>query len=41
MDEKFMLAAIEEAGRAGTEDEVPVGAVIVLDGEIIGVGRNR
>lgn len=32
------LAMAEEAGRAG---EVPVGAVVVLDGRVIGAGRNQ
>lgn len=40
-DEKFMRAAIEQARLAASEGEVPVGAVIVKDGEIISVGRNR
>ena len=37
----FMQAAIEQAMLAAGEDEVPVGAVIVKDGEIISRGRNR
>ncbi len=37
----FMLAAIEQAAVAASEGEVPVGAVIVRNGEIISVGRNR
>lgn len=37
----FMQAAIEQAMLAASEDEVPVGAVIVKDGEIISRGRNR
>lgn len=40
-DESFMLAALEEAGAAGMDGDVPVGAVIVLDGEIIARGHNR
>ena len=40
-DEIFMLKALELAKEAASEDEVPVGAVIVRDGEIIGYGRNR
>ena len=36
-----MLAALEEARAAGTAGDVPVGAVIVLAGEIIGRGYNR
>lgn len=36
-----MRLAIELAQRAESEDEVPVGAVIVMDGEVIGQGWNR
>ncbi|SEC64862.1 tRNA adenosine(34) deaminase TadA [Terriglobus roseus] len=36
-----MHAAIAEAHAASAEDEVPVGAVVLLDGEIIGRGNNR
>lgn len=39
--EKFMQAALQEARQAALEGEVPVGAVIVRQGEIIGRGRNR
>ena len=34
-DEIFMLEALKEAEIAATEDEVPVGAVIVRNGEIL------
>ena len=37
----FMKAALEMAQKAYDEDEVPVGAVIVRNGEIIARGRNR
>lgn len=37
----FMLRALALARRAAAEDEVPVGAVVVLDGEVIGEGHNR
>jgi len=37
----FMRVALEEARRGLGAGEVPVGAVIVLDGEIIGRGFNR
>ncbi len=40
-DEKFMRRALELAHRAEEEGEVPVGAVVVLQGEIIGEGWNR
>jgi tRNA(adenine34) deaminase len=39
-DERWMQVAIEEARRAEAEDEVPVGAIIVHEGQIIGRGRN-
>lgn len=37
----FMNEALELARQAAAEGEVPVGAVVVRDGEIIGRGRNR
>lgn len=40
-DEKFMRAALVQARLAALEGEVPVGAVVVKDGEIISEGRNR
>ena len=40
-DETFMRAAIELAKRAEAAREVPVGAVLVQGGEIIGEGWNR
>ena len=36
----FMEQAIVEARKAGANDEVPVGAVIVCQGQIIGRGHN-
>ena len=36
-----MTAALDEARQAGAEGEVPVGAVVVLDGAIAGRGHNR
>ena len=41
MENKYMRAAINEALKSEAEGEVPVGAVIVKDGEIISTGRNR
>ena len=35
MDEKFMRAALAQARRAAKLGEMPVGAVIVRDGQII------
>lgn len=40
-DLKFMQAALELAARAEVEGEVPVGALVVRDGEILGRGWNR
>lgn len=40
-DKDFMLLAIEQAKLSAQELEVPVGAVITRNGEIISVGRNR
>ena len=40
-DEQFMQAAIEQAKLADKKNEVPVGAVVVLDGQIIGRGFNQ
>ena len=36
-----MDLALIEARKAMAEGDVPVGAVVVLNGEVIGVGRNR
>ena len=36
-----MQAALDQARQAGTQGEVPVGAVVVLDGEIVGRGFNQ
>jgi len=40
-DEGFMRRALELARRAQAEGEVPVGALVVLDEQIIGEGWNR
>ncbi|MBK7814454.1 MAG: tRNA adenosine(34) deaminase TadA [Rhodocyclaceae bacterium] len=40
-DEAFMRAALALAREAATLDEVPVGAVVVVDGEIVGRGCNQ
>ncbi|MFT7486632.1 MAG: tRNA(adenine34) deaminase, partial [Candidatus Paceibacteria bacterium] len=40
-DEQFMRLALEQAELARAADEVPVGAVIVLNGQVIGRGRNQ
>lgn len=39
-DEKYMAAAIEEARAAMAQDEIPIGAVVVANGQIIGRGHN-
>lgn len=41
MTNKFMLAAYEMAKQAYDDGEVPVGAVIVKENEIVAKGRNR
>ncbi|HEX2649281.1 MAG TPA: tRNA adenosine(34) deaminase TadA [Burkholderiales bacterium] len=40
-DEEPMRRALELARRAQVEGEVPVGAVVVMDGRIVGEGWNR
>lgn len=40
-DERFMLAAIEEARLAVEHDDVPIGAVVVAGGEVIARGHNE
>jgi tRNA(adenine34) deaminase len=40
-DEDFMRRAVELAKRARDEGEVPVGAVVVLNDDVIGEGWNR
>ncbi len=41
MDENYFMAeALKEAEIAYSEDEVPIGAVVVKDGQIIGRGHN-
>ena len=39
-DEKYMLLAIEQAKLAEREDEVPVGAIIVRNGEVVSSAYN-
>lgn len=40
-DFDFMNLAIEQAKISASELEVPVGAVIIRNGEVVSVGRNR
>ncbi|MFW6308896.1 MAG: tRNA adenosine(34) deaminase TadA [bacterium] len=37
---KYMKLALKEARKALVQDEVPIGAVVVCDGEVIGRGFN-
>ena len=39
-DEKYMREALNEAKAALKKDEIPIGAVVVSDGRIIGRGHN-
>ncbi len=41
MKDKFMAAALKCAQKAFDDGEVPIGAVVVLDGKIISRGHNR
>lgn len=40
-DETYMRRALELAGRAANEGEVPVGALVVVEGRVAGEGWNR
>jgi tRNA(adenine34) deaminase len=40
-DEYFMRLALREAARALNHDDVPIGAVVVRDGELIGSAHNE
>jgi tRNA(adenine34) deaminase len=40
-DERWMRAALAEARAAVTHHDVPIGAVVVRDGAVIGRGRNE
>ncbi len=40
-DEHFMRLAIREAERALEHDDVPIGAVVVREGEVVGSGHNE
>ena len=40
-DERFMRLAIAEAERALAHDDVPIGSVVVRDGELVGAGHNE
>src|SRR2546429_3903435 len=40
-DEYFMRLALREAERALEHDDIPIGAVVVKEGEVIGSGHNE
>ena len=40
-DVQFLQAAIEEARKGLAEGGIPIGSVLVIDGEIVGRGHNR
>ena len=40
-DQVWMMEALAEARRAAEIGEVPIGAIVVLNGEILGRGHNR
>ncbi|MFQ6613308.1 MAG: nucleoside deaminase [Fidelibacterota bacterium] len=37
----FLLAALEEAQKGLSENGIPIGSVLVIDGRIVGRGHNR
>jgi creatinine deaminase len=41
MPDPFLQAAIEEARQGLAEGGIPIGSVLVVDGEIVGRGHNR
>ena len=41
MTDQFMQAAIEEAKKGLAEGGIPIGSVLVIDGEIVGRGHNK
>ncbi|MGE0867794.1 MAG: tRNA adenosine(34) deaminase TadA [Kofleriaceae bacterium] len=40
-DERWMRLAIAEAQAAAAGGDVPVGSIVIMDGQLIGRGRNR
>jgi len=40
-DEEYMRLALDRAAAAAAHDDVPIGAVVVRDGEVIGVAGNE
>jgi cytosine/creatinine deaminase len=41
LDDAFLQAAIEEAKKGLAEGGIPIGSVLVIDGQIVGRGHNR
>ena len=41
MTDLFLAAAVEEAVRGVAEGGIPIGSVLVIEGEIVGRGHNR
>ena len=41
MMDEFLAAAIDEARQGLAEGGIPIGSVLVIDGKIVGRGRNR
>lgn len=39
--DSYLAAAVQEARVGGDEGGIPIGAVLVIDGEIVGRGHNR
>ena len=40
-DDQFLKAAIDEARKGLAEGGIPIGSVLVIDGQIVGQGHNR
>lgn len=40
-DEELMTLAVEQAATGRAEGGIPIGAVLAVDGEVLGAGRNR
>ncbi|MFP5224789.1 MAG: tRNA adenosine(34) deaminase TadA [Actinomycetota bacterium] len=40
-DDRFMALALKEAEAALEHEDVPIGAVVVAEGQVIGAGHNR
>lgn len=41
MDDEFLAAALEEARKGLASGGIPIGSVLVIDGQIVGRGHNR